>query len=63
MNKKFTWMRPQKSDTAPRSRGIKRIGISPQNAPGVVMATVIADQILNDWRLEPLVAAEVLNIA
>ena len=30
---------------------------------GVVMATVIADQILNDWRLEPLVAAEVLNIA
>ena len=30
---------------------------------GAVMATVIAEHILSDWRLEPLVAAEVLNIA
>jgi uncharacterized protein (DUF58 family) len=30
---------------------------------GAVMTTVIAEHILSDWRLEPLVAAEVLNIA
>lgn len=30
---------------------------------GIVMATVIAEHILSDWRLETLVAAEVLNTA
>ena len=30
---------------------------------GAVMTTVIAEHILSDWRLEPLVASEVLNIA
>ena len=30
---------------------------------GIVMTTVIAEQILSDWRLEPLVAAQILEIA
>ena len=30
---------------------------------GAIMTTVVADHILRDWRLEALVAAEVLTIA